>query len=219
MSSANSSATIYYIPDNFIDEPRIFQGIVKRRYFLEGLILGLLGVPLSFLFKVTEVSTRVGLTVTSMLPGMLIGLVGFNGDPISVALLYIRDWMKNKSLELYNSKPRILSSAPSDDIIDVDTMGDKVVDLWDKFQQKRIEKHENAEYVEGETFEFKSDPWVDDYAGQPMTEEDYQEYLKQLEAEMEDDGEVRIVSKTNLGDLDDIDMLDADTDYSVETPM
>lgn len=216
MAENKSTPTIYFIPDNYIEESRIFQGSVKLRYFVEGVAIGLIGGIIALCCPISPVNLKIGVIVIAMMPGIVIGVLGYNGDPISIALQYMRLWLKNKEVKLYNPNPRILASSPTTDIIDIETVGDKIVDLWDNYQKKRIEKREAQTFIEGETFEFKKDHYVDDYAGAPMTEEEYQEYLKKLEEQKNDDGEIRIVSKLNLDDLDDISALDEEFDYSVE---
>lgn len=211
MAEMTEKPQIYYIPDNFIDETRIFQGQIRLRYFIEGVILGGILALIGFAIPISNVRFRVSFEIIVAAPGVILGIVGFNGDPISVAIRNWINWSKNKAVRLYNPNPRLLGSSPSAAIDAPDTK-DRLVDMYDSYQSRKLEKAMSEEYVEGETFVFLDDPDVDDFTvadGETVGNPDDAVF---------DTGknEIRLVSLANMADFDDLSDLE-DDDWSKET--
>ena len=210
-----ATARTYYIPDNFIGETRVLQGAFRLRSLIEGGVIGLILGGFSLFIPIPETKVKIAVVITAIAPGLMMGIVGYNGDYISVALKYMRQWFKEKGIRLYNPDPRILEKSPAIDIIEAETGKDRAVEMWEQYQKKRMEKKEAEEYVEGETFRFKSDRYVDDYKARPMTDEEYAEYMEKM-AELSDDDDIRIVARLDMSGGEDISLLDDDDDYSVD---
>lgn len=218
MASNKGTQSVYYIPNNYADETRVFQGTFKLRYLIEGCVMGGTCALVSLLFPIPTLNQRISAFLFMAMPGLLLGITGYNGDPISSAAVYIYKWFNEKQIKLYNPTPRILKSSPSADIIGSSKLSDKLIDVWEEHQRKRLQEKGDFEYIEGETFVFKSDPFVDNYTGSPMTDEEYHAYLEKLKAEKEkaSSGDIMIVTKSNMNDLDDIALLDEYDDYLVD---
>lgn len=210
-----TESQIYYIPTNYIDEKRILQGAFKLRNVIEAGVLGGACALVSLLIPIEDINTRISTFIFFAMPGFLVGILGYNGDPISSALSYIAKWLNNKEIKLYNPTPRILKTSPTADVIDAEKMGDKLVDIWEAYREKKLQEKASVEYVEGKTFVFAVDPYIDDYTGQPMSDEEYEAYIAKMEQEKErkKDREIRVVSRSDLSVLDDIKVLDDDDDY------
>lgn len=161
--------TIYYIPENFFGESRIFGGRIRVRYLIDSVVLCLIvGIAITapvmkYLVNEQPFNVKAMVFVMTLAPGFLIGQTGWNGDPISVFLLnYIR-WLSNRQVKIYNETPRLLGTDPVKAIHESKKNLDMVVGIVQTTQQKRIDKKNAEVYIEGETFEFQYDPGIDGY--------------------------------------------------------
>lgn len=150
---------IYNIPDNFIDESRILKGMFKTRNFIEGIVLALIGLIPGLLLTANSSSIQTKLMVITLFcgPFFLLGNYGFNGDSIFTTLKYIRKWSQNRRILLYNTNSKALKETPLNHMMSQPVAKDKVLDIVDEFREKRRLKNAEEKYIEGETFEFKSD--------------------------------------------------------------
>lgn len=147
---------IYSIPDNFIDESRIINGMFKTRNFVEGTVMGLLAaVPA--LFVQAEFRTKVMIIVAFAAPFFLLGNNGFNGDPISTTLKNAYTWLRKRRVMLYNSNSRALRETPLAAMMEEPAARDKILDLVDVFRENRKKRAAAIELIEGKTFEFAVD--------------------------------------------------------------
>lgn len=187
---------MYYIPDNFIEEGRIFQGAIRIRYLIEGIILSLIGIIPALLIKVDDLQVRITLVVFMGGPFLLAGLYGFNGDPLSVAFSAFKEWRKEKNILLYNKKAVFLTEAPIVANETGDPLKDKVIGVIENYQQKRTEARDSANYVEGETFEF-----ADDKSLAGLSETDRDKIAEIIKSKEKNDGIITIDDEDNLDDL------------------
>lgn len=161
---------IYYIPDNFIAEQKIRVGQLSLdiKYGVDMLIFGGIGFLIGLLIKTYLLpnlakAQTISLYMMCMAPGLLIGYMGFNGDPISQAIKSFFSWKQNNSIKIFNPNPRLLGTDAVKAMADVETTRDKLVDKFNEFKEKQIEKRKESDLVEGENFQFAYDQAVDDY--------------------------------------------------------
>lgn len=200
MASEKNYRTQYVIPDNFIDEGRIFKGMFRTRYFVEAVVLALIGVIIGFLIPVNQSSARLSLVVICAGPFFLVGIIGINGDPVSVALGYMYNWLRNRSPVLYDDKVRVLVGAPVDKMMNSRQAKEIAMQKLEEYRQQKLEEAISRSYVEGEDFRFARD--TDAYRDyvDPETQPHAPDWSK-----VEDFGEISL----DDGDLDDgIELID-----------
>lgn len=159
---------IYFIPDNYIGEKRVFQGQIRLRYLFDCIILGLLFAIAGLLLVIfvlpnSDVQTKITILLISASPGIILGFIGFNGDPISTAIVNFFAWRKGKEIRIYNGNPRLLGTDPVKALTSEKSGKDVLISKYHDWQINRIEDKMSEEYIEGENFEFKSDPSVDNF--------------------------------------------------------
>jgi hypothetical protein len=170
MAETPDKRQIYYIPYNYISESRLHVGqtSLRVRYLIDSLILSLiLGVvALAIILLFMEgTSVQAKLTVALIIcgPGFLLGQIGYNGDPISVAMKNYLAWRKNNRIRIYNVTPRLLGTDPVKAMYEDGSGRDAIVDAFTKVQEKRKQKQREKNLVDGVDFEFEYDPGIDDY--------------------------------------------------------
>lgn len=170
MADTPDKRQIYYIPYNYIGESRLHIGqtSLRVRYLADSLILSLcLGVIALaiILLAMQESSVQAKLTVALVVcgPGFLIGQIGYNGDPISVALRNFHIWRKNNRIRIYNVTPRLLGTDPVKAMSEDGSGRDAIVDAFNRVQERRKQKQKEKNTVDGIEFEFEYDPGIDDY--------------------------------------------------------
>ena len=218
MAELRERPQVYYIPENYIGETRVFQGQIKLWNLVQGCILALLSVIPVLMIDIENFRVRITLVIIAAAPMVIAGVMGFNGDSLWRTFQNFRAWKQNKYAKLYNTKPRILSETPFDIMLEEEAEGNFALNAYDKYQSNRYEKYHSLEFVEGENFEFRNDPHVDDYVREQMTEEEWKSYKKRLEEEKQNN-EIRIVSKRNMNDFDDLVDIDILDDYSIENSL
>lgn len=155
---------IYLIPDNFIDEQRIINGLFRLRYFIEGIILALIvGIPL-FVSIHVGLYPKIIIMISVCGPVFLFGNAGLNGDPLSVALKNYRSWNRCRRIMLYEGTPHALRKSLADVTFDQEETRDKLLNAVESFKDARKERMGSMQYVEGETFEFKKDAFLTEWA-------------------------------------------------------
>lgn len=180
---------IYYIPENYLNESRVFQGQFKLRNLLEGAVMaGVVAlIVYPFLAGHMTFETRLTILVMCCAPFLLLGVMGFNGDPLSVALASAYQWKRSKDMLLYNEEPRLLSQAPMDSSFSEVYMQDKIVDYFQARQQDRINKKLNRKLVAGRNFQFEDDSDVDPFV--ISKEDDLRRRAEALNSQPEPDGD------------------------------
>lgn len=149
---------IYNIPENFIDESRIINGMFKTRNFIEASVMGIIHALPSLFIPVSTFQTRVLLIVIFAIPAFCMGIAGFNGDPISTSAINAYKWIKSRKIILYNLNTRALVKNPLNAMMERPQPSDKILDAWEHFNMAKKEKIAQRKYIEGETFEFAEDP-------------------------------------------------------------
>lgn len=164
MAELKEKRTVYYIPNNYIDEAKILQGRFKRRYFVEAVIFAFVMAMIGLMIPINDLKTRIVVVVMLAAPPFILGMVGYNGDPISVAAISAYRWLKKSNIVIYNQKPRPLTKNPLDAVLETEQMRDKIVDVYDTMMSRHIEKKDREEFLEGVNFEFSEDRYVNPYA-------------------------------------------------------
>lgn len=107
---------VYYIPDNFVDDEKIFGGKFRKRNFIEAVVFTL---PVLGLFWLINWATGIGWG-TLFYPTFLFGIatfflfiIGYNGDSWGETLLLAQKFRSNKfNISTYN--PRIKTELTAD---------------------------------------------------------------------------------------------------------
>jgi nitrogen regulatory protein PII-like uncharacterized protein len=148
---------IYTIPYNFIDESTLFGGSVKTRFFIEGCLLGTIVwfIVKSTILTFFSLSFKYYSTIflISIGGGILIGCLGFNGDPISRFLINFVKFRKNKRILYFNGRIK-LHKRESDDIEIPELPRDRLLKLFNSLGNKR---ESTAEEDKIEEFVFEDD--------------------------------------------------------------
>ena len=106
----DEEAKKYYIPGNFIDESRSIRGMVKTRNLVEALVLGGIVAALLMLIPIETRVQRISVTIGVAGPVFVLGLCGINGDSTLYFLKLAINWMRRKSVMLFNENTRPQSS-------------------------------------------------------------------------------------------------------------
>ncbi len=149
---------IYAIPDNFIDESRILRGMFKTRNFVEGIIYAaVIGFPVLALCSGQSLETKLTIMTFCAAPPFLLGVMGINGDTVSVAVKNIYKWLRSRGIMLYNQNITMLKKPPIEAREDEADFSDKIVDIIDAVKDARKEKAKNRTFIQGDTFDFIDD--------------------------------------------------------------
>ena len=197
---------IYYIPDNFVGESRILGGRISVRHLVDTIGLSLIlfaiiGYPVVFVaMKNAEIPYRASVGVLTIIPAVMLGMAGYNGDPFSVFLVNIIHWFKGRDVCLYNETPRQLGTDPVKAAYESRQHVDKIISMVEEHRQARIDKRNAEEYVEGENFDFEYDPGIDGYT------EDVGDYSDDgsISGDNWTQADVEIESGSDLGGLESL---------------
>lgn len=178
----------YIIPDNFIDEPRIINGMFRTRYFIEGAVLALFAAALALLIPISSWTIRLTVIIFCAAPFFVLGVAGISGDPVSVAVSNVTRWFKTKTVMLYDPKPRALIASPLDVMMSQPVARDQILDYIEKMRQSRLEKRLQQQYIEGETFRFVMDrDYARKYVDTTKSQGDFEENYYDIAFDMDDD--------------------------------
>lgn len=171
MAELHEERMRYYIPDNFIEEGRVFGGRIRLRYLIEAIILTLGSLLLSWII-VQEIpdsplQLKICIFIVLCAPPFVFGNIGYNGDPISVAIKSAYAWRKHKTMMIYNPHARLLIKDPVDEALNQISASDNLATTLEERQREKIERKANMRMVEGEDFEFAEDPDIDAYIKKP----------------------------------------------------
>lgn len=128
MSKGNEQYSIYTIPYNFIDESKLFGGMVSARNFVEGCILGGIASTPVFLISL-PLQIKLTLILVFFLVFGVIGCIGINGDPISRFVVYFIKFRKEKRIISFNGKVKFHESA-ADNIEFSELPRDRILKLF-----------------------------------------------------------------------------------------
>lgn len=88
---------MFYIPNNFDDSGKIFNGMVETRKFVETSILSaILGKFLWTALSSFPVGKRIIITMIVLSPVAIFGLIGINGDSLTQFLKAFFMYFKNR---------------------------------------------------------------------------------------------------------------------------
>jgi hypothetical protein len=119
----------YPIPYNFIDESKMFGGLVKTRNFIEGCICGALASIPVFLIPSNNFKLKIILFIVLVTPALVLGCVGINGDPISRFIMYYVKFKKSKRVVSFNNKVKLYERIDVDSLTSVELPRDKILKL------------------------------------------------------------------------------------------
>ena len=156
----DSQIETYSIPENFIDESRILNGMFKTRNAIEGLILAFAFTIWPLLLFHGSTTAKISICAFTAIPPFMIGNFGFNGDPISVTIMNMVRWMKSKRIILYNNEIRPMKNTRIDGKSDEVTLADKMFDAFEQRKRRKLEKR-NAEL--DQDFEYINEEGIEDF--------------------------------------------------------
>lgn len=187
MADQDNNETIYIIPENYIDESRIIKGMFKTRFFIEGLIFGLIFLFIGhFVIKTESFDARITIDIFFAAFPFMIGVHGINGDPVSVYVKNAFKWLLHKKIMLYNDKPQPLTESPLDSVFHQTMIKDKLLQVFDNMREKQYQKKIGETFVQGENFEFSKDV---DIADLVVDEKKIKEKPVEIELEIVEDEE------------------------------
>lgn len=102
--------SIHTIPYNFIDESKVFGGLISTRKLIEGAILGAIASTPVFLISF-PLKIKLTLILICFLVFGVIGCVGINRDPITKFIVYYIQYRKQKRSAVFNGKVKFHESA------------------------------------------------------------------------------------------------------------
>lgn len=175
----------YYIPDNFIEEGRVFQGRLKIRNLIEGIILAaIFAVPGLMIIGNSELSLQAMITIMMFfcVPPAIAGIAGFNGDSLFSVLKSARKWRKNNRTMLYNKSPKLLVGDPVSAMLSETRTVDLLLDRYEESVRQRVDRKANLDMVEGRDFSFAEDDLMDKYTG-TVNEESEEKHMEFSDAD------------------------------------
>lgn len=175
MANEQLRAKRYRIPENFIDESRLFRGTVRTRFFIEGCIMALIMAIPAFMIPAATRNARISIVIAMCGIPLLLGIVGINGDPISVVIKSAIRWLKNRSIMLYNDETVALKTAPLTVLMNEKRASDAIIDVVENIKASRQEKMDSEVYERGVTFEFAEDPYLRDLYAEQLNSDAYEE--------------------------------------------
>ena len=223
MSETTEKRQVYFIPDNYISESKLHIGqmAVRVRYLIDSLAMtAALGI-IAFTFIIlvlpdAAVSAKVTVAVIICGPGFVLGQVGYNGDPLSTTLKHLIKWRKNNEIRLYNTNPRLLGTDPVRALQEDAGGRDAMIEVYTNIRESMRRNAVEGEMVEGEDYEFRFDPGIDNYLDDngDYAEEGNQD-IQEVEISSEPDiGKIKFVFSAdgyNEPEEDDINISDYET--------
>ena len=172
----NEQIQTYLIPNNFIDESRTFNGMLKTRHVIEAAICLVVLGGASWLFIPPTVSFKLTLALGISLPLPLACLAGINGDSLFTFVKYATKWKKTKQVMLYNSEARTFQSRPIEVAMTELSPADRVMSMYEQWREGQSAKLEQVELVENVDFVFMEDT---EYEKMTIVPDDKKEHLKE----------------------------------------
>ena len=166
MAEIKEARAEYFIPDNFAEEGRVFQGKIKIRNLIEALVMAALAA-IPGLGIITNISMGMQAKISVMMffifPPLLLGVAGFNGDSFFSSVKSAVTWKRDGGLMLYRHRPRLLRKDPLSEMMGEGGKLDDIIEKYETEKRERIDKKVNLMYVEGEDFDFASDEFLKRY--------------------------------------------------------
>ena len=139
----------YSIPENFIDESRIINGMFKTRNFIEGVTLA--GIAALFVTAIPVESFNLKLVMYFA-----------SCMPLSKTVINARKWQTTKGIMLYDKKVHPLIKSPLQAQLEKTQPKDRLVDVIEAMKERQAVREQQLVLVEGETFEFVKDKELED---------------------------------------------------------
>lgn len=173
----NEQIHTYLIPNNFIDESRTFNGMLKTRHVIEAVIcLAAVAGP-SWLLIPSTVASKWTIVLGLSLPLALLSLMGINGDSLFTFIKYATGWRKTKQVMLYNEEARTFQTRPIAVAMAEVTPADRVMGMYDSWRENRAAEFSKVELVENVDFVFMEDT---EYEKMTIVGEDEKEKEKEI---------------------------------------
>lgn len=156
----------YYIPDNYAEEGRILQGMIKIRNLIEAVILAVIFAIPGFLIisnMDSAVQSKISIMIIFCLPPLILGITGFNGDSLFYTAKCAKLWKDEKSTMLFNHKPVLLKEDPVEAAINETRKLDVWIDKYETGRKEKIDRKTNINLREGVDFEFADDDSIKKY--------------------------------------------------------
>lgn len=152
----------YSIPENYIDESRLINGMFRTRNFIEGVTLAAFAAILVTAIPIQSFNLKIIIYFAACVPLLFIGFAGFNGKPLSKTLVNARKWKTTKGVMLYDKKVHPLIKSPLQAQLDKIQPRDRLVDVIDAIKERQAVRNQQLVLIEGETFEFVKDKEFED---------------------------------------------------------
>lgn len=145
----------YLIPTNFKEAGYWFNGMIASRNFIDAVALAIIGWSVSKWIPVPQSAVlSVRLTIAGLFG--IAGIFGVGGIPLSTFLLDVLRWTKRRKPYLYNTHSGTYTVTAADIMLNTPGIKDALADTLDKIRTTMQSK--KTDYIEGETFQFSSDP-------------------------------------------------------------
>lgn len=161
----------YLIPNNFIDESRVFNGAIRVRYLVEAIIIFVAIAGPCWLLIPSDTSAKLGITLGCSLPLTLLALTGINGDSLSDFLKSALSWKKYKQIMLYNENVRTYQARPVDVMLAETNPSDVLRNSLEKWKTQRSQQNANMDLVENVDFVFMEDKEYEKMTSQEIREQ------------------------------------------------
>lgn len=188
----------YYIPVNFNQSGRVFNGLIETRKAVEACCGVLLGFLLCKLLPLPKGVVAISFYVFFCVGLGLFGFIGIRGEPVSTFLWYVWKWKKiRKKPYFYDPNGDAYTVTSSQIYMEEASAQDALADLVDGFRDRF--SREAPEYIEGVTYTFAEDPFQERLRNaQERQQED------QASDENSADSDVPAPDGTDNLDLDDV---------------
>lgn len=167
----DAKPNVYYIPDNFIDEGKIFNGIFKVRNFVEAILFTLLALAFALNMNIRDPSMKIAAVIAVCGPVFALFALGIDGVSVLQYLRLIWRYNSNKRIIIYNQHIQATNMAPLHKLMTEESAADKIREYLNRCQLSRETKTSTYEYVEGENFEFLQDQYLIPIAIETMRKE------------------------------------------------
>lgn len=168
----------YLIPNNFIDEGRVFNGAIRIRYLIEAIIVFIAIAGPCWLLIPSTVQAKTGILLGCSLPLTMLALAGLNGDSLSDFLKSALAWKKYRQVMLYNENARTYQARPIDVMLSETNASDILMNSLEKWKNQRSQQNANMDLVENVDFVF-----LEDKEYEKMTPQEIREKQKREEKE------------------------------------
>lgn len=148
---------VYQIPHNFVKDGYMFQGSVKTRHLVEGAILALVVGLSLWSLPIQNWSVRLSVSITAAMPFLLLGVMGIDGDPLSVFLINAIHWFESKRIMIFNGHVTPHSARPVDLTIAQVAEKTTLKEVVGALKPKTDDAGEKRVLIEGRDFVFEED--------------------------------------------------------------